>query len=388
MWNLGTNYCWCKWLKNLHRLNGDCLEADSSENQAVCSLILVNPAVLHTSQAGFPSPCRKCWLLWGWFVCLLCFSRVIYKGTPTPCLRQKTLQKLKFTLGQRLCSWTCQMSGSSPGSLSSRLGFWERKLFKDQAGRRNPCNVSHRLKGLESRRIISGLGSGWLTCAPNSKGGLHQRGTCGRHSACPEIFRACGHHVLSAGVADGHQWQSVRWKEDGLLFLHGFGFSWWIFHVKSVPTSPSRMSASHCSNLMLSPFFWGCKQQDAQLWLDKLWRSPHCFTDAEPEGRWCQNFSISYPQAGHLMVAGWWPQFGQWPPEITDFLTMSSGICFFFSLAMLFQVLGHWLCLEAVSKTRAMGLAWSTRKRSESFCVGAAVGEKARPFQPFSHTFV
>lgn len=48
--------------------------------------------------------------------------------------------------------------------------------------------------------MICGLGSGWLTCAPDSQGGLHQGGTSGR-----EICRACGHHVLPAGVADGHQ---------------------------------------------------------------------------------------------------------------------------------------------------------------------------------------
>lgn len=53
--------------------------------------------------------------------------------------------------------------------------------------------------------MISGLGSGWLTCSPESQDGLHQGGTSGRHSACPEICRAHGRCVLPARVADGHQ---------------------------------------------------------------------------------------------------------------------------------------------------------------------------------------
>lgn len=53
--------------------------------------------------------------------------------------------------------------------------------------------------------MICGLGSGWLTCAPDSQGGLRQGGTSGRDSACLEICRERGHHVLPAGVADGHQ---------------------------------------------------------------------------------------------------------------------------------------------------------------------------------------
>lgn len=39
-------------------------------------------------------------------------------------------------------------------------------------------------------------------------------------------------------------------------FLHVLGFSRWIFHVKSVPPSPSRMSAPHHADPTLLSFSW------------------------------------------------------------------------------------------------------------------------------------
>lgn len=65
---------------------------------------------------GFPSPCRQCQIVFF-------FPEVFTWRVPTPCLRKKNPQKFKFTLGQRLCSRTCQTSGSHPGSLTCRPGF-------------------------------------------------------------------------------------------------------------------------------------------------------------------------------------------------------------------------------------------------------------------------
>lgn len=93
---------------------GSVQRQSTSENQASCSGILVNLAVLHILQAGILFSMQavlKCMVLVGVFwVCFwvlaFLFPEVFTWRAPTPSLKKKNPQKLKFTWEQRLCSWT------------------------------------------------------------------------------------------------------------------------------------------------------------------------------------------------------------------------------------------------------------------------------------------
>ena len=133
MQSLETNCWWYKWTKIIHWLNGDCLEAKHfwkpsyllrRFGKSCC------PSCVRgwekAGGSGMQGP-RDSLLCVGIVESYFFFSEVFTWRIPTPCLRKKNPQKFKFTLGQRLCSWTCQTSGSHPDSLTCRPGFQGRK---------------------------------------------------------------------------------------------------------------------------------------------------------------------------------------------------------------------------------------------------------------------
>lgn len=147
--------------------------------------------------------------------------------------------------------------------------FGEESHPQDQEGRKAPCSIFYRARGGRNGRRISALGSGRRTRAPDSSYGPHQRGASGTDSARPEICRACGHRVLPAVVADGHQ---------GLAQKMDRGWSAlppqpWFFKTgisrreRSSLTKQDVCVAPRRPNAFILLSF--CKEQDAQLQLDE-----------------------------------------------------------------------------------------------------------------------